>query len=250
MPDHCFKRDTRRSLGHLLQSSWMTAACVAAGRLLIPFTRAALPLWIAYAAVTGTVAMGLWVLAHECGHGAFSDNRRLQDTVGFILHSALLVPYFSWQRSHAVHHQHTNHIYKGETHVPTVVGGVAGESTPGGEVQMDLAKRMGKRWLAKAHTVHTLSHGLSRSHAFRALMDLAIACGTGGMASTKPSGTSPSVPDSDRTLQPWAPCDPHPRQPCALCMCLLTTHACAYAHDPCMCMIHAWQAGLHTSSPA
>jgi len=22
--------------------------------------------------VTGTVAMGLWVLAHECGHGAFS----------------------------------------------------------------------------------------------------------------------------------------------------------------------------------
>jgi len=146
VPDHCFKRDTRRSLGHLLQSSWMTAACVAAGRLLIPFTRAALPLWIAYAAVTGTVAMGLWVLAHECGHGAFSDNRRLQDTVGFILHSALLVPYFSWQRSHAVHHQHTNHIYKGETHVPTVVGGVAGESTPGGEEQMDLAKRMGKRW--------------------------------------------------------------------------------------------------------
>ena len=57
--------------------------------------------------------MGLWVLAHECGHGAFSDNRRLQDAVGYVLHSALLVPYFSWQRSHAVHHQHTNHVYKG-----------------------------------------------------------------------------------------------------------------------------------------
>ena len=54
-----------------------------------------MPLWIAYAVVTGTVAMGLWVLAHECGHGAFSDVRWLQDTVGFVLHSFLLVPYFS-----------------------------------------------------------------------------------------------------------------------------------------------------------
>lgn len=41
-----------------------------------------------------------------------------QDTVGYILHSLLLVPYFSWQRSHAVHHSRTNHIDEGETHVP------------------------------------------------------------------------------------------------------------------------------------
>ena len=62
--------------------------------------------------------MGLWVLAHECGHGAFSKNKTLQDSVGYILHSVMLVPYFSWQRSHAVHHQYTNHIELGETHVP------------------------------------------------------------------------------------------------------------------------------------
>ena len=29
-------------------------------------------------------------------------------------------------RSHAVHHQHTNHITKGETHVPVVVGATPG----------------------------------------------------------------------------------------------------------------------------
>ena len=61
------------------------------------FKVAALPLWVAYALVTGTVAMGLWVLAHECGHGAFSENRTLQDAVGYILHTALLVPCFSAQ---------------------------------------------------------------------------------------------------------------------------------------------------------
>ena len=59
------------------QSLLCTVACVAAG-LTIPLHAAFLPLWLCYAVVTGTVAMGLWVLAHECGHGAFSDNRLLQ----------------------------------------------------------------------------------------------------------------------------------------------------------------------------
>ena len=144
VPDRCFQRDTRRSLVHLAQSLICTAACAAPG-LLIPLKAAYAPLWVAYACVTGTVAMGLWVLAHECGHGAFSDNRLLQDTVGFVLHSALLVQYFSWQRSHAMHHAHTNHIYKGETHVPSVVGGRPGLETTGGEKELGLAARMGSR---------------------------------------------------------------------------------------------------------
>merc|ERR1712078_157503 len=59
-------------------------------------------------------------MGHECGHGAFSDNKRLQDVVGYALHTVLCVPYFSWQRSHHVHHLYTNHMEKGETHVPYV----------------------------------------------------------------------------------------------------------------------------------
>ena len=79
-------------------------------------------LWFAYAFAQGTVATGMWVVAHECGHGAFSDNKVLQDAVGYVLHSLLLVPYFSWQRSHAVHHSRTNHLTEGETHCPPVKG--------------------------------------------------------------------------------------------------------------------------------
>lgn len=55
-----------------------------------------LPLWIIYAIINGTIATGVWVLGHECGHKAFSNSDILNDSLGFILHTALLVPYFSW----------------------------------------------------------------------------------------------------------------------------------------------------------
>ena len=44
----------------------------------------------------GAVATGVWVIAHECGHQAFSKWQAVNDGVGLVLHSALLVPYYSW----------------------------------------------------------------------------------------------------------------------------------------------------------
>ena len=41
----------------------------------------------------GGIMTGLWVVAHECGHRAFSDSELICDVVGLVLHSALLVPY-------------------------------------------------------------------------------------------------------------------------------------------------------------
>jgi omega-6 fatty acid desaturase (delta-12 desaturase) len=122
IPKDCFEPDTAKSLGYLTVSTIGTALCTAIGvsmlQVLPPANPLTWPIWAAYSAVTGTVAMGLWVLAHECGHGAFSKNKKLQDAVGYIIHSIMLVPYYSWQRSHAVHHQYTNHVELGETHVP------------------------------------------------------------------------------------------------------------------------------------
>jgi len=76
-----------------------------------------------YSVVMGTVAMGLWVIGHECGHGSFAKSRTANDMVGFVLHSLLLVPYFSWQYSHNKHHKYTNHLIYGETHVPDTKSG-------------------------------------------------------------------------------------------------------------------------------
>jgi hypothetical protein len=122
IPEDCFEPETAKSLGYLSVSVIGTALCTAFGVAALPILDPAqiwtLPFWLAYSVVTGTVAMGLWVLAHECGHGAFSKDKKLQDAVGYVLHSIMLTPYYSWQRSHAVHHRYTNHMELGETHVP------------------------------------------------------------------------------------------------------------------------------------
>ena len=76
IPDHYFRSNTKTSLWYLLQSAFIQSLVVAIG-LSIPFTPKMIPLWIIYALISGTTAMGFWVIAHECGHGAFSKNKIL-----------------------------------------------------------------------------------------------------------------------------------------------------------------------------
>jgi len=111
-------RGAQLSLMYAGISTALSLGVLALAAAFLPMTIAWLPAWAAYWYVAGTIWTGCWVIAHECGHNAFSDNKVLQDTVGYILHTVLLVPYFSWQRSHAVHHSKTNHVLEGETHVP------------------------------------------------------------------------------------------------------------------------------------
>lgn len=133
MPPGTFDKSTPLSLMFALQDVLLPAGCIfLASKFLLPVALGlmasssflgnvgAFALWAFYSVVTGTAAMGMWVTAHECGHGAFSDNRLLQDAIGYVFHSILMVPYYSWQRSHAVHHANTNHIIDGETHVPPI----------------------------------------------------------------------------------------------------------------------------------
>ena len=73
IPDQYFKSITRISLRYLLQTILIQSVVILIG-LSIPFTPNMIPIWILYAFISGTTAMGFWVIAHECGHGAFSKN--------------------------------------------------------------------------------------------------------------------------------------------------------------------------------
>ncbi|KAK4107710.1 bifunctional D12/D15 fatty acid desaturase [Canariomyces notabilis] len=121
IPAHCFVPSTWRSLGYVARDVAMTVGLGWAAMTYIPqidslaWRTAA---WIVYGYVQGLVCTGIWILAHEAGHGAFSVHRRLNDAVGWTLHSALLVPYFSWKFSHHRHHRFTGHMEKDMAFVP------------------------------------------------------------------------------------------------------------------------------------
>jgi len=144
IPNNYIKCNTKTSLKYLLQSALIQSLVVGIG-LTIPFTPKMIPIWIIYALLSGTTAMGFWVIAHECGHGAFSKNKTLESITGYFLHSLLLVPYFSWQRSHAVHHRFTNNITNGETHVPLVIKGNGVTEKVGGEKELHFSNSIGKK---------------------------------------------------------------------------------------------------------
>ncbi|XP_031490622.1 omega-6 fatty acid desaturase, endoplasmic reticulum isozyme 2 [Nymphaea colorata] len=119
IPPHCFKRSIPRSFSYVAMDLTISAILYYATQFFHLFPPFVSPfLWVLYWACQGCVLTGVWVLAHECGHHAFSDYSALDDTVGLILHSFLLVPYFSWKYSHRRHHSNTGSLERDEVFVP------------------------------------------------------------------------------------------------------------------------------------
>ena len=78
--------------------------------------------WATYGYFQGQQMTGIWVLGHEAGHGAFMPNAYLNDAFGWVLHSLLLTPYFSWQSTHRRHHIYANNLAKDHNYVPPQAG--------------------------------------------------------------------------------------------------------------------------------
>jgi len=83
--------------------------------------------WNAYWFTQGAFMTGVWVVAHECGHQSFSKWKLVNDTFGWFLHSALLVPYHSWRISHGQHHKSTSHMERDQVFVPKTRTQVVGQ---------------------------------------------------------------------------------------------------------------------------
>jgi omega-6 fatty acid desaturase (delta-12 desaturase) len=52
----------------------------------------------------------LFLIQHDCGHGAFFSNRLVNDWVGRVLGVFTLTPYDVWRRDHALHHATTGNL--------------------------------------------------------------------------------------------------------------------------------------------
>jgi omega-6 fatty acid desaturase (delta-12 desaturase) len=109
-----------KSFSYVVHDLVIVSALLYLALVFIPALPSALQLavWPLYWIAQGCVLTGLWVIAHECGHHAFSDYQLLDDIVGLVLHSSLLVPYFSWKYSHRRHHSNTGSLERDEVFVP------------------------------------------------------------------------------------------------------------------------------------
>ncbi|KAF3391828.1 hypothetical protein DPV78_010361 [Talaromyces pinophilus] len=123
IPAHCYERSGLRSLSYVARD----LLCLGTTFYLfhtyvtpetVPNVYARSAAWAFYTFVQGLFGTGLWVMAHECGHQAFSPSKVLNDTVGWVCHSLLLVPYFSWKISHGKHHKATGNLSRDMVFVP------------------------------------------------------------------------------------------------------------------------------------
>jgi acyl-lipid omega-6 desaturase (Delta-12 desaturase) len=91
-------------------------------RSVIELVITALPLVALWAAAWFTYSLGYWgaslliavpaagflvrlfMIQHDCGHGAFFENRRANDWVGRVIGIVTLTPYDFWRQTHAIHH--------------------------------------------------------------------------------------------------------------------------------------------------
>lgn len=65
----------------------------------------------------------LFAIQHDCGHGAFYENRTVSDWLGRVIGVLTLTPYDVWRRSHSIHHSSSGNLGRrgiGDVHTLTV----------------------------------------------------------------------------------------------------------------------------------
>ncbi|KAL7414509.1 delta-12 fatty acid desaturase [Mrakia frigida] len=129
IPAECFERSALHSSLYIIQdvilisifvygTTFFPAIIEAANLSKFGSKALSFGLWNFYWFWTGLFATGLWVIAHECGHQAFSTSKTVNNAVGWVIHSALGVPYHAWRISHGRHHAATGHLTRDEVFVP------------------------------------------------------------------------------------------------------------------------------------
>ncbi|KAM7526491.1 hypothetical protein LguiA_016393 [Lonicera macranthoides] len=113
IPKHCWVKDPWKSMSYVVRDVAVVFGLAAVAAYLNNWL-----VWPLYWAGQGTMFWALFVLGHDCGHGSFSSNNKLNSVVGHILHSSILVPYHGWRISHRTHHQNHGHVEKDESWHP------------------------------------------------------------------------------------------------------------------------------------
>ncbi|MGI2029240.1 fatty acid desaturase [Endozoicomonas acroporae] len=105
IPKELFKKNVVRSMTGFLVSYGLYLGSIVG----IAYS----PHWLLTIGLLITAGLGGWGLhciAHDCGHGSFSNSKLLNVVVGHLSLIPLLYPFHAWRHVHNMHHGSTNHL--------------------------------------------------------------------------------------------------------------------------------------------
>lgn len=82
----------------IIQIAWLTIGT------LLSFKN---PTWLLGQIILGIGFWRTFAILHACGHGAFFNNRKLNNLIGFLLAPLCFIPYYPWKYIHQDHHAWT-----------------------------------------------------------------------------------------------------------------------------------------------
>ena len=123
LPPHVFKKDLAKSLYYMFfdYAMWLGSTSI----MYVLAESNAWPnlpavaqwaAWFIYINIAGFFMWCIFVVGHDCGHTTFSEYEWLNDIIGHITHSSIMVPYYPWRLSHRRHHLYHNHVDKDYSH--------------------------------------------------------------------------------------------------------------------------------------
>jgi hypothetical protein len=109
IPSRCFSQSGLRSSSYLAADLLGIAALASVHLFFCPPGALGALASSAYAIAQGTLFWSLFVVGHDCGHGSFARSKRVNNWVGHLTHSLILVPFHPWRISHAKVRPYSSH---------------------------------------------------------------------------------------------------------------------------------------------
>lgn len=113
IPARCFQPSTFKSLSYFFLDVGIICGLYAIADKLDSWF-----FWPIFWLMQGTMFWALFVVGHDCGHGSFSRYKWLNNTIGHLAHTPILVPFHGWRISHRTHHNNTGNIDTDESWYP------------------------------------------------------------------------------------------------------------------------------------